>query len=194
MKYPDLYHYYANLSELSQDDWLQMEVDCLSVSLQKGDHIFRTGDHCANIFAIRKGVAKTYFTDLNGKEYIKIFLTDGQIVSPYLEMVQQIPSRASAECLTPIEGVTIPLTSLLKLLESTPQHQTLHLRLVQFFYEVKERREYQLLTMDAKARYEAYLEQYKDYVDIIPDKQVALYLGISPVSLSRLRNQRVTKK
>ena len=54
---------------------------------------------------------------------------------------------------------------------------------------MKEQRESSLLIESAEARYLKFLETHEDILDYIPQYHIALYLGISPVSLSRIRKK-----
>jgi CRP-like cAMP-binding protein len=53
----------------------------------------------------------------------------------------------------------------------------------------KERRERELLTQSAEARYQALLEDSPKLLDKVKQKDIARYLGITPVALSRIRGR-----
>jgi CRP-like cAMP-binding protein len=187
IKYPDLYSYYSKFTDIPVDDWLKLETHSQLIELAPGEAVFSAGENTPNALTIRKGIVRNYYTTLEGKEYIKIFLTDGQMVSPYIENITGIKPRSTAVAITRVEGISIPFNTLLSILDSTPALARLHLRLIQMFYIVKERREYELLTLDATQRYEGFMQEYAGYAEQIPQKYIASYLGITPVSLSRLR-------
>lgn len=50
----------------------------------------------------------------------------------------------------------------------------------------KERRERELLTLSAEGRYRAFLEASPDLERRIPQKELARYLGVTPVGLNRI--------
>jgi hypothetical protein len=54
-------------------------------------------------------------------------------------------------------------------------------------YIEKEQREWQFLLGDAKSRYENFVQENRGLIDRIPQYLIASYIGISPVSLSRIR-------
>jgi CRP-like cAMP-binding protein len=188
MKYPDLYKYYSGFCEIPVEDWLKLERHSKPVHFQQGDTLFKNGDKPTYAYSIRSGIVKNYYTTFEGKEFIKIFLSDGQMVSPYIEAIIGTPSRTTAEAITDVDSVAIRLDNMVSVLESTPALTKLHLRMVQMFYRLKEQREYELLTLDAKQRYDNFLDQYSYLVDRIPNMYIASYLGITPASLSRLRS------
>ena len=53
----------------------------------------------------------------------------------------------------------------------------------------KERRERELLMLSAEERYRLFLGRYKHLEKRIPQYQIAAYLGITPVALSRIRRR-----
>ncbi|MNL75244.1 hypothetical protein D3C87_2010170 [compost metagenome] len=57
---------------------------------------------------------------------------------------------------------------------------------VERLYIRKEERERELLFLSALQRYEAFLVKYPGLENRIPQYHIASYLGISPVSLSRM--------
>ena len=57
-------------------------------------------------------------------------------------------------------------------------------------YVMRERRQYQLLTMSADERLDQFLKDYPNLGGRVSQKDLAAYLGITPVSLSRLRGKR----
>ena len=62
---------------------------------------------------------------------------------------------------------------------------------------VKERRERDLLTLSPEERYRQFLVDYDDLIGVVPQKDIAGYLGVTPVGLSRIagrvRNESVTE-
>ena len=56
-------------------------------------------------------------------------------------------------------------------------------------YAEKERREKSLLTDNAETRYRIFLKEYPGFIDRFKHYHIASYLGISNVSLSRIRRK-----
>jgi len=59
--------------------------------------------------------------------------------------------------------------------------------LVEHAWIGKERRETQLIMLNASERYRAFREEYPGLEQRIPQYHIASYLGITPVQLSRIR-------
>jgi DNA-binding MarR family transcriptional regulator len=53
----------------------------------------------------------------------------------------------------------------------------------------KERRERELLTLSAEGRYRSLLDEFPSVLDQVKQKDIARFLGITPVALSRIRKK-----
>jgi CRP-like cAMP-binding protein len=53
----------------------------------------------------------------------------------------------------------------------------------------KEMREYELLCLSAEDRYKSLLEHTPDLFDLVTQNEIARYLGVTPVGLSRIKNR-----
>jgi CRP-like cAMP-binding protein len=53
----------------------------------------------------------------------------------------------------------------------------------------REIREFELLTLDATERYKKFLEKFESIEEELNDYHIASYLGITPVSFSRIRKK-----
>jgi CRP-like cAMP-binding protein len=48
-----------------------------------------------------------------------------------------------------------------------------------------------LLTLSATEKYNQFIKDYADFEKVIPNYQIASFLGITPQSLSRIRKERI---
>jgi hypothetical protein len=63
---------------------------------------------------------------------------------------------------------------------------------VEQHFVAKEQREYEFLQLSAEERYRQFCAERPEHLAQIPQHQVASYIGITPVALSRIR-ARVTR-
>ena len=119
--YPDLYQYYARFCPISPESWLRLESELKPVAFQKGEVLVRQNQPAPDLFAIREGVVRTFYTTPEGKDMVKIFLTPGQIVSPYIENISGQLPRATSEAVTAVQGVRIPFQVLIDTLDSSSE-------------------------------------------------------------------------
>jgi CRP-like cAMP-binding protein len=58
--------------------------------------------------------------------------------------------------------------------------------LAEYLFLLRDQRESELLSLSATERYERFLREHASLGGQIPQHQIASYLGVTPVSLSRL--------
>lgn len=90
----------------------------LAVTLQafeKGDLLLRQGEKSRRVFIIKDGIAKCFFLEENGKDYILEFMSKGQILGE-IEMIRQIDCLCNVAALTPLQVYAIPVLSFKDLL------------------------------------------------------------------------------
>jgi CRP-like cAMP-binding protein len=104
-------------------------------------------------------------------------------------MITQTPSYFFVEALEKSEVFEIPYRSWLRLLESDPFWTGFLLRFVEKGFIIKEKRERDLLLLDAETRYRNFLEEFPGMEKRIKQTIIASYLGIQPESLSRIRKK-----
>lgn len=158
--------------------------------LPKKALLLREGEIADTLYLIRKGCLRLFFYDSKGRDITFQFFFEGESVASFDSMHQGSPSLFSLESLEPSEVVAIRKKDFYGLLEKEPSvRMALVERLADRF------REYQMLflsrIMDTpQQRYEKLLEEHPDIVRRIPQHYIASWLGITPVSLSRIRNRR----
>lgn len=97
------------------------------------------------------------------------------------------PALFDIQALESIEMLCIPTATVRDLLGRSTYWQAYYRHLVERSYVIKEIREARFLMNDALGRYQAFLEDFPGLPDRIRQHPIAAYLGISSVSLSRLR-------
>ncbi|WP_226386752.1 Crp/Fnr family transcriptional regulator [Gallalistipes aquisgranensis] len=141
------------------------------------------------LYLIKKGCLRLFFLD-DGRDITFQFFFEGDFVASFDSMHRHLPSRFSLESIEATEAVAIGRNDLYGLLRNVPS-----LRLL---YEEKltdRFRTYQQLFLSRirdtpRQRYEELLRERPDIVRRVPQHYIASYLGITPVSLSRIRNRR----
>jgi CRP-like cAMP-binding protein len=139
------------------------------------------------------GIFREFAKDGDGKEHNKTFCFEGDFAGSYFDPQPGRPSPVSVQALTPGSLLLIPLAEFTSRVTSEEPwlraaHELVHSLLMKKF-----EREYQLLTLSARERYELLETAHPQLIREIPAFHLASYLGISPVSLSRLRGSRQKK-
>tara|TARA_B100001971_G_scaffold84647_1_gene77941 strand:- start:37803 stop:38366 length:564 start_codon:yes stop_codon:yes gene_type:complete len=184
----NLYSFFNNLHPIPSSEWKKIEGEFQKRSFKKGEILQEINEIPTHLFILESGLAKASYLGDEGKEFIKSFFAEMDIASSYIEVLREIPSRVEIKALENIEAVTFPFKRIKELYAGDPCWNALGRILAEKFFIMKEQREYEFLMLDARARYENFKEHFGHLEKRISNAQIALYLGITPVSLSRIKS------
>ena len=83
------------------------------------------------------------------------------------------------------------LTKVEKFYQEFPQFETIQRKNFEKRISALQKRILSLLALTAAEKYNQFIEDYTEFEKIIPNYQIASYLGITPQSLSRIRKERI---
>ena len=162
-------------------------------SVSKGYHFIREGQVPTKFAFISKGLFRYYYTDKKGTDLTKGFIPENSFITSYSAIVQGIGSYYNIEALEDSEIVIIDFAKWKGLAQKNPSWQILLMSLLEKGYIKKEKREREFLLFDAEERYRSFLEEFPTLETRIKQHQIASYLGITPVALSRVRKKMGTQ-
>ncbi|MCU7933490.1 MAG: Crp/Fnr family transcriptional regulator [Candidatus Thiodiazotropha sp. (ex Dulcina madagascariensis)] len=174
---------------LSDRDRLLFDQSNTRLTVKKKSKILNQGDVCPEIYFLRSGLVKLCYHTLDGKEYIKSFIKEGGMFGSLNSVLNNAGSTFSAIALEDSIVDAVAYTRLLNLLSKYPQLHTASLNFFQQLALKKEIREYELLCLSAQQRYEKFCREEAALMHRIKQTDLASYLGITPVALSRMKNK-----
>jgi len=157
--------------------------------LKRGDFFVRAGDAPRTIGFIVSGILRLYYVDDEGNEYTKSFCAENDFVAAYSALLLAQPSRLFIEALEDSRLLIADYSVYRLLCEEHPCWQVVNCKIAEGLFIKKEKRESTLLLDDAKTRYLNFLKEYPGLETRLKQHHIASYLGITPVTLSRIRAQ-----
>lgn len=151
--------------------------------------LLEEGKVADRLYLIHKGCLRLFFYN-EGKDITFQFFFEGDFVASFDSLYKRQPSLFFLESIETTEASAIKRDDFYHLIEKT--------LLLREYYEEKliERfHVYQQLFLSRikntpQQRYEELLKEHPDIIQRVPQHYIASYLGITPVSLSRIRNRR----
>ncbi|MEM6802891.1 MAG: Crp/Fnr family transcriptional regulator [Bacteroidota bacterium] len=156
-------------------------------SLEEGEYFIRAGEIPKKIAWVEKGLFRYVYINEEGKEFTKSLFLEHKILSSYSSMILGIPSYFYIEALEASNILSFDFEQWEELRKGHPAWTKFLLVLVQEGFITKEKRERELLLLDAEQRYRIFLQEFPGLDKRIKQSIIASYLGISPESLSRIR-------
>ena len=155
------------------------------IEIRAGEAVFHQDDPLPFIYVVRRGLLKFTYLAADGEEWIKSVVADGQFFGSLSALVS---GRASFSVIA-IEACSLERLPF-ALLESLADRDLAWSRMLRnaliLFAERKERRERQFLTLTAEERYRIFMRDEGALLARVPKKDLAAYLGVTPVGLSRI--------
>ncbi len=157
--------------------------------LPKGEHIYRQGDKDGNLYAVASGLLKVYYTTNTGKEFVKSFIDAGGYIASISAMLNVDSCPFSIVALEDSQLVCVTGDIMLDLKEkSSDDVSSINSALLKLIQK-KEQREFEFLCLSAEERYIEFKKEYENLESRVSQYDVARYLGITPVALSRIRKR-----
>lgn len=150
--------------------------------------LLEEGKVADRLYLVSKGCLRLFCCD-EGKDLTFQFFFEGEFVAAFDSMYLQQPSMFSLESIEPSELYVIHKDDFYRLVENDVSvRRAYEEKLIDRF------RNYQKLFLSRirntpQQRYEELLKEYPDIIRRVPQHYVASYLGITPVSLSRIRKR-----
>jgi CRP-like cAMP-binding protein len=185
----DLYNYFNAISPIRESTWEVLKNIFSEHSLQKGDY-FVEQDKVAKTFGfLRQGVIRAFYRNKEGVEYNKHFFTKNNMVGGYSSLVTQQPNLINQQALTDCEMLIGDYQKLTDLLDTHQDLERLLRKISESFFVEKEKREVEIVLLEANKRYAIFQKEFPQLEQKIPQYHIASYLGITPTQLSRIRSQ-----
>ena len=158
-------------------------------SLDAGAFLIRQGEPAPNLYFLTKGLMKMFYITVDGKEFVKSFISEGQILGSLAALTEGLESTFSIVCLEPVQVESMPAEVFVDLVESDPGMLRFGYRFFQTLALKKELREHGFLCLAPEVRYRQFVTENPDLAQRITQADIARYLGITPVALSRIRKR-----
>ncbi len=159
------------------------------VSFTADELLVKAGDRVSDIFLVKTGLLRLFYTTDDGKERNKAFFGAGQITGAVSAAMSGNPAPFSIQALEQGDLIAADLRILYKMAPSYPEASDLFIRLLFEAFVRNEQREALFLTCNAEQRYRRLLEDNPALVRRLPQFHIASYLGVDAVSLSRIKSK-----
>ncbi|MBB6130816.1 CRP-like cAMP-binding protein [Mucilaginibacter lappiensis] len=159
-------------------------------TIKKNKVLLSSGEVCRNIYFINRGCLRIYHTDKHGAEHNNSFCPENWWAVDIASFSHQSPAFYAIAALEDTELFYLSHSALEKLYLEVPKLERFFRILTQNAFNLYQRRITYALSKTAEERYLAFCKQYPGLEQRVAQKQIASYLGITPIFLSRLRKQR----
>jgi CRP-like cAMP-binding protein len=158
------------------------------VELAKEAFFISEGQVCKSFAFIHSGTFSFIISTDDG-EHVKDFSGSNKFITSYSSFITQKPSQIFIRAEEKATLTQWSYDTYKELIRSSENWKQFALKIANYLYLRKEKREISLLTETAEQRYLNMLTEFPDIIQHVPQYLIASYLGIKPQSLSRIRNK-----
>ncbi len=166
-----------------------IEQICRIIHIKKNEDLQSIGHTCKTIYFINKGAARIYYYT-NGMDITESFSLENNIIVRVESLLTGKPSQKAIQILEDAEIVAIDSIKLFALYDQFPDIERLMRKIFEQGYVDTVNRVEGMQFHSAEERYKTLLHEVPGILQRVPLKYIASYLGITQVSLSRIRSRK----
>lgn len=178
---------FQSIQLLSQDELDQLERLITFRSLKKGELLVTENQVCNEIYFIKKGILRSFFFNHQGDEITNCFAFENEFMASFSSFITQKAAEENIQALVDTELQVLSRDRLEKLYQSSSHWQEIGRKLTEMEYVTLQKRMISFQKLSGTQRYEELYQNHKKYLQLIPLRYLASYLGVTPRHLSRIR-------
>jgi CRP-like cAMP-binding protein len=170
-------------------EWASFAAQVQSRTLAAGETLFATDAPWPWLNIVRSGLFKLVYLRDDGSERIKSFIAEGGF---FASLAALAPGGRTSFAAVALERSVVEPLSYPQIRALGERHLAWQKALragIEHYGLRKEKRERELLLMSPEERYRLFLHESPALAARITQQDIALYLGITPVALSRIRGR-----
>lgn len=174
--------------ETANQVWQSLHPHWTRVEFDRRARVLVSGTISRNVHLVESGCLRLWYNH-DGRDITVQFFTAGMAVSSFESLINEVPSLFDIEAVVPTIVRVIDRATLMNHWRESADFQSALVELL-----LERLSDYQKLFINriatsARQRYVELCERAPGIVDQVPQHLIASYLGITPVSLSRIRKR-----
>lgn len=157
--------------------------------INKEDYVLREHKQNGYEYFVLDGILQTTIINDDGEEITTGFCSSGMVLTPHFARTIKGKSIFNLQALSPVVMAEMPVAVLDSLRYSFGDIKQFGLKVVEQELLKSIQHDIGFRAMSAKQRLLAFRHNYPSLENLVPHTLIASYLGVTPVSFSRLRNE-----
>ncbi len=179
-----------------EEEWSVLEQRVAYRSYAKGEMIHSSHDIWDTLYFVQSGLIRSYIMSDIGKEATRQFHFNNDkanilnlFVVDYASMRQQTPGTIGFEVLEDCELIAIRRETIDHIHGTSKKWERLSRMLLESAYMQSTAFYQSVISRTAKENYQHIRDHMSHLMDLVPQYHLATYIGITPVSLSRIKQE-----
>jgi CRP-like cAMP-binding protein len=191
--YRDLFNYIQQRVTLSETDKAFIKQRFTLRNIKRKTYFLREGDLGFEQAFIIAGTMRVFYIDGKSQEHVLYFGFKDWWIGDLASFELRSPSQLNVQALEDTWVLAFTHDGIDEIFQQIPQMERLFRMMAQRTLAVLQKRLFLTVSASAEERYLALIERHPSIEQLVPQHQIASYLGILPESLSRMKKQRIQK-
>jgi CRP-like cAMP-binding protein len=178
---------------IPEDKLLEMLSLGEVITLEEGETFVKAGDRTNKVGLLVQGMMRNYIVNDDGEEVTVVFATEMQPVGAYSTAFLNRPATETSAAVEPSVLFVMDIRELRQKMDTDSLLMRVYVQVIETSLVAAIERIEDFAKKSPEERYERLLDAHGFLIERAPLKYLASYLGITPVSLSRIR-KRVSQK
>ncbi|WP_289040224.1 Crp/Fnr family transcriptional regulator [uncultured Zobellia sp.] len=188
-----LLNYFDNYWPIENATVKILEECIVKRKLKRKEKTLTEGENCNHLTFVIKGILKTYHIDKRGNQHNLQFASEGNWLTDFSSLYNNVPSELCIEALEPTIVLQIKKEDLFNLYDNSPLFDRNMRIITENAFIEQQNRVLQHISSTAHERYLYFLSKYPNISNHISSVQIASYIGVTPEFLSTIRKKIATE-
>lgn len=162
--------------------------------IYKKDFFLKEGHLCNFQGFVVGGTFRVYYTDKKSLEHVLYFAFKDWWIGDIASFFDDVPTKLNAQAMEDSWILVIEKEDMEQLFQEVPKLEGLFRIITSRTLSVLQNRFFLTVSANAEERYEELVQRHAGIEQLVPQHQIASYLGILPESLSRMKKQLMERK
>lgn len=182
------------LNDVSLEDVSDLFSKASEKHLTTGEEYIQRNQINKKLAYIKKGLMRVYAIKKNGEEATLLLRWEDQFLGSHDSIIFDKPSNFIYQALEETQILEIDYALVEKIMSENPKYESLRYQIILSMLGSSLQMIEDFVLLNPEERYKKLVAEKFDIVNRVPDKYIASMLGITPVSLSRIRKRISTQR
>ncbi|MCP4121817.1 MAG: Crp/Fnr family transcriptional regulator [Bacteroidetes bacterium] len=182
-------HFTTMFPSLKEEDISDVLKISRPETYQKGELLIRAGETKKEIWFVLKGLVRAYYVKENGQEMTPFFWSENEITAPWEAIYMNQPSQLNFEAVEPTLIVAGDFVAFRTLVNTNPRIQKAYMEMMEQILSATLMQSQSFRNEKPEDRYIHLQQENPQLVPRLPQKLLASFLGITPISFSRMKKR-----
>jgi len=178
-----------HINGLSYQDVLKYPGNIVFSKFSNGTILMEPGNFSKDLFFIKKGIIRAYHESEDNQQKTIFIRVENEFFGDYYSIILDTPTRLYYECLEDCEFYKFEFGEIEQYLKQNTEVMNFAFQYLAKVVSEYIARNEDFIFLSAEERYIKYVLNNKSLLDRVPAKLISSMLGVTPVSLSRIKKR-----